>query len=115
MALTTSNALQMAVKVISEVMPDLVLIIGDRYETLGIATAASFLNVPIAHLQGGELSGSIDDKIRHAITKLSDYHFVANDRAKKIVLQLGEPEERVFNVGCTASDYLIGIDESLVV
>ena len=71
-----------------------------------------FLNIPIAHFQGGELSGSIDDKIRHSITKLSDYHFVANDRARKIVMQLGEPPERVFNVGCTSSDYLVSLNDS---
>ena len=112
MALTTSNALQMAVRVLSQDQPDLVLIIGDRYETLGIATASAFLNIPIAHFQGGELSGSIDDKIRHSITKLSDYHFVANDRARKIVMQLGEPPERVFNVGCTSSDYLVSLNDS---
>ena len=115
MALTTSNALQMAVRVLSQDQPDLVLIIGDRYETLGIATASAFLNIPIAHFQGGELSGSIDDKIRHSITKLSDYHFVANDRARKIVMQLGEPPERVFNVGCTSSDYLVSLNDSTAV
>ena len=78
----------MATKILLEERPDITLLIGDRYETLGIAIASSFLNIPIAHIQGGELSGSIDENIRHCITKLSHYHFTATERSKNILKQL---------------------------
>ncbi len=109
MAYTTSNAIKMACDTIETEVPDLILIIGDRYETLGIAIAGSYMNVPIAHLQGGELSGSIDDNIRHSISKLANYHFVATKRSKEIVCQLGEDPINVFNVGCPCGDYIMAI------
>ena len=57
--------------------PDAVIVIADRFENLSVAIAASYLNIPLIHIQGGEVTGSIDEKVRHAITKLSDVHFVA--------------------------------------
>lgn len=80
--------------------PDLIIILGDRYEILSVAIAAMFSKIPIAHLHGGELTeGAIDDGIRHAVTKLSHFHFVANESYKTRVLQLGENPENTFNVG----------------
>ena len=80
--------------------PDLVLLTVDRVETLGAAVAASLMNYPIAHIQGGEVTGTIDENIRHAVTKLSHFHFVANLDAKKRIIKLGERRDRVFDVGC---------------
>lgn len=88
-----------------ELKPDLIVILGDRYEMLVAASAALIYKIPIAHLHGGEVTeGAYDDAIRHSITKMSHLHFTATEEYKKRVLQLGESPERVFNTGA------IGID-----
>lgn len=79
--------------------PDIVLIRGDRFEQLAIAMVASYLNKTIAHIEGGDLSGTIDEHVRHAITKLSHIHFVTNEDSRRRVIQMGENPRRVFNVG----------------
>ncbi len=84
--------------------PDMVLCIGDRYEMLAFVVAASCMNICIAHVQGGEVSGSIDESIRHAITKFSHYHFPATRRAAEYIINMGESAETVFHVGCPSSD-----------
>lgn len=89
-----------------EIQPDVVVIVGDRFETLGICQAAAFLNIRVAHVEGGEVSGSIDESIRHAITKLSHFHFVASEDAYKRVIRLGEDPDWVQNVGATSLDLL---------
>jgi UDP-hydrolysing UDP-N-acetyl-D-glucosamine 2-epimerase len=84
--------------------PDVVVSVADRYETIATAIAASYLNIPVAHVQGGEVTGSIDEKVRHAVTKLSNLHFVSNDRAAERVLRMGEPAESVYVTGCPSVD-----------
>lgn len=80
--------------------PDIVIILGDRYEMLMAASAAMIARIPIAHIHGGELTeGSIDEAIRHSITKMSQIHFVTTEEYRKRVIQLGEQPEMVFNVG----------------
>lgn len=80
--------------------PDIVVILGDRYEILSIVTAAFMLHIPIAHIHGGEVTqGVIDDSIRHAVTKLSHLHFTSTEIYRKRVIQLGEDPKRVLNVG----------------
>jgi UDP-hydrolysing UDP-N-acetyl-D-glucosamine 2-epimerase len=79
--------------------PDIVVICGDRFEQLAIAMAAAYLNKTIAHIEGGDLTGSIDESVRHAITKLSHVHFVTNADAHRRVLTMGENPEYVFNTG----------------
>ena len=79
--------------------PDIVVISGDRFEQLAIAMAAAYLNKTIAHIEGGDVSGSIDESVRHAITKLAHIHFVTNDDAQRRVLAMGEDPRYVFNVG----------------
>lgn len=87
--------------------PDLVVVLGDRFEILAAAQAAMFLRIPIAHIHGGELSfGAIDENIRHAITKMAHLHFVAAEPYKNRVIQLGECPEHVFNVGAPGLDHL---------
>jgi UDP-hydrolysing UDP-N-acetyl-D-glucosamine 2-epimerase len=84
---------------------DLIIVLGDRYEVFSIAIASFISRIPIAHIQGGELTmGAIDDSIRHAITKLSHYHFVTNLRHKNRVMQLGEDPKKIFNVGALGID-----------
>ena len=91
-------------KILSKIKPDIVLITVDRVETLASAMVCSFLNYPIAHIQGGEVTGAVDENIRHAVTKLSHYHFVANNDAYKRLIKLGENKENIFNVGCPYVD-----------
>jgi len=80
--------------------PELLFLLGDRFETFAAAQAAFFLKIPIAHIHGGELTeGSMDDSLRHAVTKMSHLHFVSTDIYRKRVVQMGEEPERVFNVG----------------
>src|SRR5205814_1861187 len=79
--------------------PDLVIICGDRFEQLAIAMAAAYLNLTIAHIEGGDVTGSIDESVRHAITKLSHIHFVTNGEARRRVLAMGEDPRYVFNTG----------------
>jgi UDP-hydrolysing UDP-N-acetyl-D-glucosamine 2-epimerase len=90
--------------VLDKLQPDAVISIADRYETLATAIAASYMNIPIVHIQGGEVTGSIDEKVRHAVTKLSDCHFVANDSAAERVLKMGEDPDTVFVTGCPSID-----------
>lgn len=79
--------------------PDVVIVCGDRFEQLAIAMAAAYLNITIAHIEGGDVSGSIDESVRHAITKLSHIHFVTNEDARRRVLAMGEDPRYVFNTG----------------
>lgn len=88
------------------IKPDIVVTIGDRYETMATGICCSFLNIYLVHIQGGELTSSVDEKVRHAITKLSNLHLVCTNQAKKIVIQMGENKNRVFNVGCTSIDLI---------
>ncbi len=84
--------------------PDAVISVADRYETITTAISAAYMNIPVAHVQGGEITGSIDEKVRHAVTKLSDLHFVANDQAAERVLKMGERPGSVHVTGCPSID-----------
>jgi len=90
--------------VFDNLKPDIVVTVADRFETMATAISASYMNIPLAHIQGGEVTGNIDEKVRHAITKLADYHFVASESAKQRVIKLGENFEMVFNTGCPSID-----------
>ena len=84
--------------------PDFVLVIGDRYEAMGAAIASVYQNICLIHLQGGEVTGSIDESTRHAITKLAHYHFPATDQSAHNVISMGEPPDHVFSLGCPSAD-----------
>ncbi len=84
--------------------PDVVVTIADRYETISTAIAAAFMNLPLAHIQGGEVTGSIDEKVRHAVTKLADLHFVSTTLARERVLRMGEHPQTVHVTGCPSLD-----------
>ena len=84
--------------------PDVVVSVADRYETIATAIAASYLNIPVAHVQGGEVTGSIDEKVRHAVTKLANLHFVSNQQAAERVIRMGEDPKTVFISGCPSVD-----------
>lgn len=104
MVKTTGLAAIDLAQIFHRIKPSCVVTVADRHETLGTAIAASYMNIPVVHTQGGEVSGSIDESVRHACTKLSHLHFPATDRAKEVVLQLGENPEFVFNFGCPGMD-----------
>ncbi|KKQ40783.1 MAG: UDP-N-acetylglucosamine 2-epimerase [Microgenomates group bacterium GW2011_GWC1_37_8] len=87
--------------------PDAVVIHGDRYEAIAAALAATFNNIYIAHLQGGEVTGTADEHIRHAITKLAHLHLTSTIEARNRIIKLGEPEESVINTGCPGVDLLL--------
>ena len=104
MAKTTGLGILEISTVFDNIKPDIVVTIADRFETMATAISASYMNIPLAHIQGGEVTGNIDEKVRHAITKLADYHFVATDDAYERVLKLGENPDFVFNTGCPSID-----------
>lgn len=87
--------------------PDMALVIADRTETLGVSVTASLMQIPLIHLQGGEVSGSIDDKVRDANSKLSDLHLTTNLESKKRLLDIGEPSNRIFVCGCPSIDLVL--------
>lgn len=94
----------------SRLNPDIVVVIADRYEALSIAQAALCMNIGIAHLEGGEVSGSIDERIRHAITKLAHIHFPASSEAAERIVRMGEHPASIFTVGTPSLDLLNGLD-----
>lgn len=94
----------------ARLMPDIVVVLGDRYEILAAAEAAMVANIPIAHIHGGEITaGAIDDSMRHAITKMAQLHFVAAPEYRKRVLQLGENPAHVYEVGAVGIDNIVGM------
>jgi UDP-hydrolysing UDP-N-acetyl-D-glucosamine 2-epimerase len=84
--------------------PDVVVSVGDRFETMATAIAAAYMNIPVAHTMGGEISGTIDESIRHAVTKLAHIHFPANQAAADRIIRMGEPRDTVHTVGCPRID-----------
>lgn len=93
--------------------PDVVLCIGDRYEMMAAVLAAGFMNLCIAHIQGGEVSGSIDESIRHAITKFAHFHFPATDRSAQFICDMGEQPETVHMVGCPSGDIALQLGDEV--
>ena len=104
MAKTTGLAVMELSTVFYNLKPDAVVTIADRFETIATSIAASFQNIPLVHIQGGEVTGNIDEKVRHANTKLADLHLVASEDAKERVIKMGENPEMVINTGCPSID-----------
>jgi UDP-hydrolysing UDP-N-acetyl-D-glucosamine 2-epimerase len=103
-AKSTGIGLSEMAGVFADLGPDLVVTIADRFETMATAVAAAYMNLPLAHVQGGEITGSIDEKVRHAVTKLADLHLVASERAAERVIRMGERPEAVHVTGCPSID-----------
>ena len=96
MTKTAGSTINELANIFFNLKPDLVIVLADRYENLPVAICASYMNIPLAHIQGGEVTGSIDEKVRHAITKLSDIHLVATERARNFVIRMGENPKNGF-------------------
>lgn len=106
-AIATGQVVSGMAKTFQGLAPDVVVLLGDRYEIFAAATAALLMNIPIAHIHGGELTlGAVDDALRHAITKMASLHFVAAHEYALRVRQMGEPQDRVFEVGAPGVDQI---------
>ena len=101
---TTGLTLMKLSEVFERLKPDIVITNGDRYETMATAVCAAYMNIMLAHIQGGDVTGNIDEKVRHAITKLADIHFATSETSYKRLLLLGEDPQKVFMFGCPAID-----------
>jgi UDP-hydrolysing UDP-N-acetyl-D-glucosamine 2-epimerase len=112
MAKTTGLGVLELSTVFENLKPDAVITIADRFETISTAITASFMNIPLVHIQGGEVTGNIDEKVRHAITKLADVHFVSTEKAKERVVKMGENENLVFVTGCPSIDLAKAVAEN---
>ena len=110
-AKTTGLAIIELSSIFKSLSPDCIITIADRFETISNAIAASYMNIPLIHIQGGEVTGNIDEKVRHSISKLSDFHFVSNEDAKNRLIKMGENKETIFNYGCPSIDLAVDLGE----
>ncbi len=104
MAKSTGLGLLELPSIFSKIKPDFVLTVGDRFETMATTLAAAYMNIPVAHTMGGEVTGTIDESIRHAVTKFAHIHFPASQEAKERIIRLGERSQDVYMVGCPRID-----------
>lgn len=112
MAKSTGLAIMELATQFENLKPDVVITVADRFETIATAIAASYMNIPVAHTQGGEVTGSIDESVRHAVTKLSHLHFPATELAREYVIRMGEDPSTVHFTGCPAIDAIASLDLS---
>jgi UDP-hydrolysing UDP-N-acetyl-D-glucosamine 2-epimerase len=110
---TMSTSIGLAIiqfsSILSNLKPDLLLVMGDRFEAMANALAGNAMNIPVAHIQGGEISGSFDESLRHAITKLAHIHFPSTELSRQRIISMGEDPRLVFNLGCPAVDSLLKV------
>ena len=109
MAKSTGLGLMELPTLFEQMKPDVVLTVGDRFETMATTLAAAYMNIPVAHTMGGEVSGTIDESIRHAVTKFAHIHFPACEGARERIIRLGELPEHVHMVGCPRIDLVADI------
>jgi len=109
MAKSTGLGLLELPTLFEQMKPDVVLTVGDRFETMATTLAAAYMNIPVAHTMGGEVSGTIDESIRHAVTKFAHIHFPACEGARERIIRLGELPEHVHMVGCPRIDLVADI------
>lgn len=113
MAKSTGHAVVEFANTFERLQPDMVVVVADRFEAMAIAIAASYMNIPLVHLEGGELSGSIDESIRHAITKFAHYHLVATKKSSERVVKMGEDSTHVHVVGSPNLDLIARLNLDL--
>jgi UDP-hydrolysing UDP-N-acetyl-D-glucosamine 2-epimerase len=104
MAKSTGLGLIEMATILENAKPDFLVVVGDRFEIAAVALAGAYMNIPIAHTMGGEVTGTIDESVRHAVTKLSHVHFAANEESAERIIRMGERKESVFTVGCPRID-----------
>lgn len=113
MAKSTGLAIIELSTLFENLRPDVVITVADRFETMATAVAASYMNIALAHTQGGEVTGSIDESVRHAVTKLAHLHFAATERAADYLIRMGENPAMVHCTGCPSIDIVANIDLTL--
>ena len=113
MAKSTGLAMIELATTFENLRPDVVLTVADRFETMATAVAASYMNIPVAHTQGGEVTGSIDESVRHAITKLSHLHFPATQLSAERLVKMGEDPADIVVTGCPGMDLVVEVDHTL--
>lgn len=113
MAKSTGLAILELATAFDNLQPDIVVTVADRFETMATAVAASYMNIPLAHTQGGEVTGSIDESVRHAITKLAHIHFPSTALSRQRLVQMGEDAETIFLTGCPSMDIVVETDQRL--
>lgn len=113
MAKSTGMAIIELATQFENLRPDVVLTVADRFETMATAVAASYMNIPLAHTQGGEITGSIDESVRHAVTKLAHIHFPATQLSYERLVRMGEEPARIRLTGCPSIDAISQIDLTL--
>jgi UDP-hydrolysing UDP-N-acetyl-D-glucosamine 2-epimerase len=113
MAKSTGLAIIELSTVFTNLNPDFVLTVADRYETMATAIAASYMNIPLVHTQGGEVTGSIDESVRHAISKLAHIHFPASEKSHERLIKMGENPNFIYTSGCPSIDAICNIDLSI--
>lgn len=106
MAQSTGLGLIELARVFDRLKPDVVVTVGDRFETMATSIAAAYMNIPLAHTMGGEVTGTIDESVRHAVTKFAHIHFPANKHAAERIVKMGEEPGRVHVVGCPRMDLI---------
>jgi len=109
MAQSTGLGLLHLPNIFEQLKPNIVISVGDRFETMATAVAAAYMNIPLAHTMGGEVTGTIDESIRHAVTKLAHIHFPANRDAAERIIRMGEDPKTVYTVGCPRIDLVAEI------
>ncbi len=110
MDLALAHTIQGLALYVREFLPDLIVVHGDRIETLAGAVVGALNNIPVAHIEGGELSGTVDELIRHSVSKLSHLHFVAHEEARRRLVQMGEREDSIFVIGSPDVDIMLSAD-----
>lgn len=95
------------------IKPDAILIHGDRFDIVGVALTSALMNICLIHIEGGELTGTIDEHLRHSISKLATYHLVSNNNAKEILIKMGENPNNIFIMGCPAVDTIINLKKNI--
>jgi UDP-hydrolysing UDP-N-acetyl-D-glucosamine 2-epimerase len=113
MAKSTGMAIMELATQFENIKPDIALTVADRFETMATAVAASYMNIPLAHTQGGEVTGNIDESVRHAVTKLSHLHFPATAQAADYLVRMGEDPATVHYTGCPSIDLVADLDLTL--
>lgn len=113
MAKTTGLGISELASIFANLKPDVVVTVADRFETIATAVSAAYMNIPLAHIQGGEVTGSIDEKVRHSITKLADLHLVSNTGARERVVRMGEWADSVKVTGCPSIDLIANMGSDL--
>jgi UDP-hydrolysing UDP-N-acetyl-D-glucosamine 2-epimerase len=107
MAKSTGLGLMDASMIFDNLKPDMLVVVGDRFEIMSVTLAAAYMNIRIVHTMGGEVTGTIDESIRHAITKFSHIHFPANEDSRQRIIRMGEDSNFVYNVGCPRTDLVL--------